>query len=330
MLDSTYEATVNKNNNNNDNCLVEINQVMMGLIHKLCERKQRQHLLDYFESKTRERAGCQGSSIELSTHHVDLFRFIMTSSGRNHPKHSESVYSNLSNFSKPPAKPVTNRSNLKRSGSFDATASLSLTNLTKSLSKSRTNNKLTDLLFSNNSSIIHRKTQQKQVAESRKPSHLLNFIANDLYTSSSIRKCIFSKIAGGPAPFMAAAAAAAAAAAESTSSINGFRFKRFKSGQDIRQFWRKIISEQIILSKMENEHRKMNIKASYLKERQEKLGLGGGVDVRDARRGNDLDYVEITPCLKEVDKIWTEWLLLDAQCHSTSSTRPLVDLDEIR
>ena len=102
-----------------------------------------------------------------------------------------------------------------------------------------------------------------------------------------------------------------------TTSLNGFRFKRFKCSQDVRQFWRKVISEQIILSKMEKEHRKMNIKASYLRERQD-----GCVNGESARSSN-LDYVEITPCLKEVDKIWTQWL-------NDQSISIQMNLEEIR
>lgn len=311
------------NGNESVDYFIEINQIMMAFIHKLCDRKQRQHLLDYFDNKNNTHMNGNNSS----PNHLDLFRFIMkgrvatTSNDRRLAnKNSYSVYQNLSSFAKP-----TIRTNLKRSGSLDESMGYSWWSPNhhncpqKSINrdtKYNSSNKLTNLLFSNNSII-----KKSNGDRSRKPSNLLNFIANDLFTSNSIRKYIFSKIAGGHQCQAAIMPPMSNIEDSAAAKVNGFRFKRFKCSQDVRQFWRKVISEQIILSKMEKEHRKMNIKASYLRERQED---GCFVNGESAARLSSLDYVEITPCLKEVDKIWTQWLL------TGQSASIQVNLDEIR
>lgn len=66
------------------------------------------------------------------------------------------------------------------------------------------------------------------------------------------------------------------------------------------------------MTKMEREHRKMN-------------AIQKIKSVRPSSESSEvvsLNYVEITPCLKEVDKIWTNWL------NGPSSAQ--IELDEIR
>jgi hypothetical protein len=91
-------------------------------------------------------------------------------------------------------------------------------------------------------------------------------------------------------------------------------FKRFATRDDLRKLWRKIISEQILLVKMERENKLCKIKA----------------DASDAIRNkfnqiNFFSYIEITTCLKEVEKIWDTLLLNDEMvCHDSQEIHEIV------
>jgi len=105
------------------------------------------------------------------------------------------------------------------------------------------------------------------------------------HKKTSIRCSIFHKIVGlpnnnsndPPATF-------------TRPSLSQFNFKRFKSPDDIRQFWKKVISEQILLNRMEAENRLLQLKASL------------------NRTTIDYAYPEITIDLSQVDTQWDEWL----------------------
>lgn len=261
---------------------IEINQLIVGLIHKLCERKQHEHLVECFNNKANKNVVNSDSTSANS----NFFKFIVINDRKfslNNHKHSKSVYYNLASISTPPKKPKLQRSNTFDWSDRSSVIELESDGLVEKKETNGKNNKLANFLF-NSSSLVQM---------SRKGSNLLNFIINDLNCNNSIRKYIFNKIVGNPI--------AISTTNSTNESLNGFKFRRFKNGNDIRQFWKKIISEQIILSKMEKEHRKMNLKANYLRDRQH-------VDERRLADKYNLNYVEITPCLKEVDKIWTKWL----------------------
>ena len=333
LLNRETTAATDLNSEESLDYLIDLNQVIMGLVHKLCERKQRQHLVEYFID-TRNTAPHSPKSAT----NVDLFKFIVPSNDGGHKisrysKTSKSVYQNLAHFAKP-----TTRRSVKRSSSLGSSSSLESLGSDSSSRRHHkdrrpNNNKLTSLLFSNS---IIKKSQSSLTSNStssRKPSHLLNFLsgASVVDNSKSIRKYIFNKIVGG---------APSQASMQQTSEqngggiLNGFKFKRFKNPNDIRQFWKKVISEQIILSKMEKEHRKMNVRATYLRERhrqeREKEGRNNGDSssskLMTLTSSSALNYVEITPCLKEVDKIWTQWL---GQGESEAENVQ-VELEEIR
>lgn len=78
--------------------------------------------------------------------------------------------------------------------------------------------------------------------------------------------------------------------------MNRVNSKRFRTSLDIRQFWKKVISEQILLNKMESENKKQLLK--------------------HVKKNVDNTYLEITPCLKNIEIQWDSWLRHDEQLRS--------------
>ncbi|CAL8289073.1 unnamed protein product, partial [Arctogadus glacialis] len=64
-----------------------------------------------------------------------------------------------------------------------------------------------------------------------------------------------------------------------------------KSGEELRELWRKAILQQILLLRMETENQRLQASASDLQNKRLKL-----------------DYEEITPCLKDVTLVWERML----------------------
>ncbi|XP_037554187.1 TBC1 domain family member 1 [Nematolebias whitei] len=64
-----------------------------------------------------------------------------------------------------------------------------------------------------------------------------------------------------------------------------------RSGEELRELWRKAIWQQILLQRMERENRKLQASESDLQNKRLKL-----------------DYEEITPCLKDVTLVWEKML----------------------
>jgi len=90
-------------------------------------------------------------------------------------------------------------------------------------------------------------------------------------------------------------------------SFNKF-FKRFKSTQDIRQFWKKLISEQILLNKMEAENRLLQLKANL------------------NQTTIDYSYPEITIDLTQVSNQWDEWIAVDTNINTIPNSEILAAL----
>ncbi|CAL8331646.1 unnamed protein product [Merluccius merluccius] len=67
--------------------------------------------------------------------------------------------------------------------------------------------------------------------------------------------------------------------------------RRKKSGEELRELWRKAILQQILLLRMETENQKLQASESDLQNKRLKL-----------------DYEEITPCLKDVTLVWEKML----------------------
>jgi hypothetical protein len=78
-------------------------------------------------------------------------------------------------------------------------------------------------------------------------------------------------------------------------------FKRFKSRYDIVQFWKKIISEQILLNKMERENKQLKMKSKASNQQNN--------PTNNPINNENFNYIEITPCLKEVSKEWDSLLV---------------------
>ncbi len=119
---------------------------------------------------------------------------------------------------------------------------------------------------------------------------------------SSLRKIIFNKIVAGGCNMNFA------------SQSNGkMGAKRFKSRQDIRQLWKKLISEQIILNKMEKD----NLSMARKSKRE--------MDQENHVESSFSNYMEITPCLKEIDSVWESFLSdKEKKCEHTSEILQMV------
>ncbi|CAF0988440.1 unnamed protein product [Brachionus calyciflorus] len=190
---------------------------------------------------------------------------------------SKSVHTDLVNFNN------NSKKRIQRSNTLDSPAELknTLENPIKNIEFSKLlNHSSTNNLIESNTRVYHNK-------------------------AVSSKKNIFTKIVGSPYTINQTDA----------NKQDQFRLQRFKSSYEIRQFWKKIISEQIILIKMEKENLKMSYRLKYAQ--QNKINLNKST----------FSYVEITPCLKEVDKTWEKWLSLDDE---ESDEYKSISLDEIR
>lgn len=279
QLQSQSAATNNNFQDDlNQNNLIESNQILVSLLHKLCQNKQNQHLIDYINN-TKTSSSWNFNLVHLNNNKINM---------PQQQKQSKSVHSNLAQQSK--------AKKLQRSATLDfkelnktdsATAPPPETSVYK-FNRFLKNFKKS---ISDNNSII--KNANSSSPTSKKVESQL---------SRTSKRHIFNKIVGSPN---------GVATALEGKKDEKIKFKRFKSSYEIKQFWKKIISEQIILIKMEKENRKMSLKALYV------------MDKRLNPKPN-LNYPEITPCLKEVDKIWDNWLGLE------ENSEGMPKLDEIR
>lgn len=265
------------------------NQLIVALIHKICKKKQIQHLIESLKRKNEE--SLINRNVEFSL--MKNFRF----NGRW--THSKSTHSNLDCLKSDIKNKLPFLS--KRSKSVDS--SLSFTNKSSIKKNIRVKNK----------EIGQNSPQSKLVFEKffEKISTDTNLDANGIFLSNKdcTKRFIFNKIVGFPTSVCIVSTSMPLGnvnimskptidqveelMADKEIAKPSFVFKRFGNRNDIVKFWKKVISEQIILNKMEKENRKLSIRAACaaLKEKQNSSE-------------NSFKYVEITPCLKEAITIW--------------------------
>lgn len=237
--------------------IVEKNQLIVALIHRLCQRRQIKHLADLLNSKN------------------SANNLLLVNSSLLNSKLSQSVHSNL-----------VKKKKLHRSNTLDSYVEIG-----------EIKNKLESHQTPEFGKILKLSASQKSLWVS-------NSNLDEIYykNSKSSKKAIFYKIVGSPYTV----------SQEMNKTVK--LAKRFRSQYEIRQFWKKVISEQIILLKMEKENLKMSNRAKFAS--QYKLDLDKA----------NFNYVEITPCLKEVDKIWQNWLALDEDSDEFKN----INFDEIQ
>ena len=266
------------------------NQLIVALIHKICKKKQVQHLLEYLKRK-----------LESNSFHKSSEFCLMKSNSSNCCAHSKSCHTNFV------AEKSHQNTSLKRSKSIDSchfTAKRTQsTNFERISKKEKTVRQSSKLVFE--------KFFDKLSADS-------NLSANGLFLGNKdcVKRCIFNKIVGFPStvcivatsmmPFMTTQTRLdendQAAVVSPENERKAFVFKRFGCRNDVLKFWRKIISEQIILIKMEKENRKLTIKAMYASKNEQQ----SKTQLKD--KHSNFKYTEITPCLKEVNLIWKSLL----------------------
>jgi hypothetical protein len=241
-------SSVNANNNSETN-LTDINLFLIALIHKLCLKKQNQHLIDIQNGKT-----------GINSFNLMLIKQSMSSHlSKINGEKIESGGSKL----------------LLRSNTIDSSNVRTLNAIATGATNhgmNKSNSKLINML---------------KVKSSKQHQHPLTSrvraIAGD---KSSLRKTIFNKIVAGGCNM----------SFTSPSADGKATTKRFKNSQDVRQLWKKLISEQIILNKMEKEN------LSMARESQRERSQEAIVDNKCT------NYMEITPCLKESDSVWESFL----------------------
>jgi hypothetical protein len=269
------------------------NQLIVALIHKICKKKQIQHLIETLKRKNEE------SLLKRN----DEFSLMKNSKFVGCCSHSKSSHSNLDCLK-------TDRKGKalfsKRSKSVDSSP-----NPSPCISSFCDNKK--HILASKNKENKQDSPQNKLVFEKffEKLSSDTNLDANGIFLSNKdcTKRFIFNKIVGFPT------SVCIVSTSMPLSSVNiatkptieqveelmcdkempkaAFVFKRFSTRGDILKFWKKVISEQIILNKMEKENRKLSIRAACAARKE----LKNSSD-------KNFKYVEITPCLKEAITVW--------------------------
>ena len=270
-------AFSNKNATANANSLADINMYLVALLHRLCIKRQNQHQADIYSNNNKT-----GSDTN-----EDCFFNLMPI------KQSFSSHATLSH------------SNSKKSQTMRRYTIASENRNNSAFVSKLTSNKLVEILRlktsrsnSNSSSNGSINTNNPPInVRNNKLTHRVNNLAktnshNALivqFRLNSTRKKIFNQIVtsgSSGATFMPPNA---------DSAIQ--RVKR--SSNDLRRLWKKMISEQIILIKMEKENQRMSSNGM----REEDL------ESEDEVAGYETNYAEITPCLKEVDLLWDRLIL---------------------
>ena len=318
--------------------LEEKNQLIVALIHKICKKKQTEHLIEYFKEK------CDYKSDNLE---ANGSKFKLMNNCNSCYKHSKSFHSDLDalNHQNQPESDFKFRRKLKRSMTLESVHSPNILRLFSSyrfLNSSFKKSKDTFLLNLDFNEILRRRFMTRYCNSTnifrgltfnnfawKKPNDSNIECDPSIKSRVSNRRAIFNKIVGFPVSFIGAkflpSGKAVTETEENKKTDNEtekqtaepkkpFVFKRFNSRKDVLMFWKKIISEQIILIKMEKENRKLNIRAMFA--------------IKNKRASNDLtslNYIEITPCLKEVDGIWQSFLDKDSE-----ELVEIVDLETIR
>lgn len=231
----------------NEQNLNDVNLFLMALLHKLCLKKQAQHLIDV-----------QSKSIS----HKMNFNLMLV-------KHS-SPYSRWNKTASSP---------LARSNTIHTTSShVAL--------KNKKNGVLTKITG--------------MIRPSIRNGSVNGFVSVSSMASLSskmpTRKAIFNKIVAG------------GCFSSIGNSSDAFYKKKFNSSQEIRRFWKKVISEQIILLKMLKDNQAMHLSSQTVPE-------------HEFRRQESINYAEITPCLKEAALMWDKQF-----SQVTSTTEQLLEL----
>jgi hypothetical protein len=104
-------------------------------------------------------------------------------------------------------------------------------------------------------------------------------------------------------------------------------FKRFKTRDDIRQFWRKVISEQILLIKMDHENKKLKAKAKleHVPRRRRRQNMAFSYDEVEAT-ASSLDVLRSWRKMMKSDCYLKKQISIDddnsSVCSSTSCSAP--------
>ena len=268
------------------------NQLIVALIHKICKKKQIQHLIESLKRKNEE---------SLIKRNGEFF-LMKNSRFSGCWAHSKSSHSNLDCLETNLKKKTYGT---KRSKSVDLNPIF--TNRSSFKAKQNDNRNLKNKATSQNS------PQNKLVFEKffEKISTDTNLDSNGIFLSNKdcAKRFIFNKIVGFPTSVCIVSTSMPLAnvniaskptieqvedlMADKETAKPAFVFKRFGNRGDIIKFWKKVISEQIILNKMEKENRKLSIRASCAAQKETKH-----------LTENNFKYVEITPCLKDAITIW--------------------------
>ncbi len=270
LLDCLNEQNLNINSYAE---LANTNQLLVALIQKLCKSKHNQHILNNFNPDYR-----------LANDQKEFSFFLMKNNFSS--KQSLKIDNNNENISETnnlqplqPILPYKKRNKTQRSNTIETSQCVDSFDKNLLLKKSNNNNNINNL----NDLFIF--------ANKKKPltnHHQTNMFTLNSKIDSSIRRYIFSKIVGTPNNLFInnAKPAFETKQEQQQQQIQ----QRFLNKYDAIQLWKKVISEQILLIKMQKENKRLREKALF------------------KNLNNDLTnrfcYLEITPCLNEVDKIW--------------------------
>ena len=267
--------------------LKDKNQLIVALIHKICKKKQTEHLIETFKRKNREIFKIKSDFCLMKSKSC---------------VHSKSSYSNLDFKAE-----KSGRISVKRSKSAD---SCELPNV---LSKfgSKVKNIRVSKSESKHTSLSNSKFFVENILEKISTDSDLNGSSIFLSNKNCTKRYIFNKVVGFPtsvcvvstnmslgnANIITKSTMEQAEEMMTDQPSTGFVFKRFRNRNDILKFWKKVISEQIILNKMDKENKKLTLRAQILSRNEKKNKIFKG-------ETSKFMYTEITPCLKEATVIW--------------------------
>ena len=239
-------SNLNMNEINSNIYQAKTNQLLVALIHKLCEMKQNQHLILNLKLK-------QQSDEDINE--FSLMKNVINKSNMHN------LDGNLS----------IEKQKIKRRNTLG-------TDVIRCDVNNNNNNHKIKLKVLN--SILEENPFDPKIFE-KMNSFLRKKINNGCSSTgrSSVRRRIFNKIFG-----------ASKTSSPSSFETNGKR--NSKSPAELRQLWKKIISEQILLVKMDRQHRQVRSKLN---------GVDKNLNVNH-------EYIEVTQCLRKVDKKWDKYL----------------------
>jgi hypothetical protein len=139
------------------------------------------------------------------------------------------------------------------------------------IDKSLHQNLLSASYFSNHfETLLTCLSPQQQELKQQLHTELTQYQSTPMYKNQSKRRSIFNKVVGSqntstennftPTSNVYATRRRSAVPLFEYDSNETYAYKRFKTREDVRQFWRKIISEQILLIKMDHENKKFKAK----------------------------------------------------------------------